>query len=347
MRIKQIVMVAAMVAVAVGSVPAQILDQPVAVVRLTETVNIGQRELRQQARLLEQQLGRELTRENRRELLDAQIAEVLLKQAARRDNVRVTDSEINQAISQQRQSLGQPVSDEQFRRIIEQQMGLSWSEYRDQIRERLLQEKYVVEKRRSVLEASSAPTDREIRSFYEDNATQFTNPTMVRFKHIFIDTRNLSSEERTQRRRLADELLRSVRNGSKTMDQLIDDSDDDVRFAGGDFGYLVRQESQQSQVLGRNFVNAVFDMEEGQIAREVLESNVGYHVVQVTQRRSARLLQLDDPVFPGQSVTVRDQIRNHLAANKQQQAFERAINEVVDELRAEAEVTVYEENLSW
>lgn len=344
---KQILVIAGVFLIGVGSVSAQILDQPVAVVRLTETVNIGQRELRQQARLLEQQLGRELTLENRKELLEAQIAEVLLKQAARRENIRVTDSEINQAISQQRQSLGQPVSDDQFRRIVEQQMGLGWSEYRDQIRERLLQEKYVLEKRRSLLESASAPTDREIRSFYEDNATQFTNPTMVRFKHVFIDTRNLAGDQKAQRRRLADDLLRSVRNGAKTMDQLIDESDDDARFAGGDFGYLVRQESQQSQVLGRSFVNAVFDMEEGQIAREVLESHVGYHIVQVTHRRSARLLQLDDPVFPGQSVTVRDQIRNYLAADSQQRAFERAINEVVDELRAEAEVTVYEDNLRW
>ncbi|TVQ38394.1 MAG: peptidylprolyl isomerase [Spirochaetaceae bacterium] len=326
---------------------AQILDQPVAVVRLTETVNIGQRELRQQARLLEQQIGRELTLDNRRELLEAQIAEVLISQAAKRANIRVSESEINQAITQQRQSLGQPVTDEQFRRIVEQQMGMNWSEYREQIRERLVQEKYVLEKRRSLLESAETPTDREIRDFYEDNATQFTNPTMVRFKHVFIDTRNLSSQDKAARRRLADELLRSVRNGVSSIDQLIDDSDDDARFSGGDFGYLIRQESPQAQLLGRSFVNQVFELEEGQLARDVLESNVGYHIVQVTHRRSARLLQLDDPVFPGQSTTVRDQIRNHLALSNQQRAFQRAINEVVDELRQEADVTLYEENLNW
>ncbi len=326
---------------------AQILDQPVAVVRLTETVNIGQRELRQQARLLEQQLSRELTLENRRELLEAQIAEVLIEQAAARDNIRVTDAEINRAVAQQRQSLGQPVTEEQFRQIIQQQMGMSWSEYREQIRERLIQEKYVVEQRRDLLESAAQPTDREIRSFYEDNATEFTNPTMVRFRHVFIDTRNLSSDDKAARRRLAEELLRSVRNGARTLEQLIDESDDDARFSGGDFGYLIRQESQQSQLLGRSFVNEVFELDEGALGREVLESNVGYHIVQVTNRRSARLLQLDDPVFPGQSTTVRDQIRNHLAATNQQRAFQQAINQVVDELRQQAEVTLYEENLNW
>ena len=343
-RLLTVLVLCAALAVVAG---AQILDQPLAVVRLTETVNVGQRELRRQVLLLEQQLGRQLTQENRKELLEAQIAEILISQAAERAGTRVTEAEINQAIAQQRQSLGQPVSDAQFRGIVEQQMGISWSEYREQIKQRLLQEKYVLESRRDLLESAQAPTDREIRSFYEDNATQFTNPTMVRFKHVFIDTRNLSSEDKAARLRLADDLLRSVRNGAKTLDQLIDESDDDVRFSGGDFGYLIRQESQQSELLGRSFVNEVFELEEGRLAREVLESNVGYHIVQVTNRRSARLLQLDDPVFPGQSTTVRDQIRNHLAVNNQQRAFQRAINEVVEKLRQEADVTLYEDNLNW
>ncbi|MCG8481319.1 MAG: SurA N-terminal domain-containing protein, partial [Spirochaetales bacterium] len=92
-----------------------------AVVSLTETVNIGQRELRQQVELLERQLGGELTLENRREVLDAQIGDVLLNQAASRANIRGTQAEIDQAIAAQRQSIGRPVSDAEFRRMIQDQ----------------------------------------------------------------------------------------------------------------------------------------------------------------------------------------------------------------------------------
>ena len=330
-----------------GVASAQILDQPVAVVRLTETVNVGQRELRQQARAIESQMGRELSIENRRELLDARIAEILINQAAARANVRVTESELNQAIAQQRQRIGQPVPDEEFRRIIQQQTGLGWEDYRGEIRNRLLQEKFILERKRALFDSMSAPTELQIRDFYDDNATEFTNPAMVRFRHVFVDTRNASAEQRAERRRLADDLLRLVRNGNKTFDQLIAEADDDARFAGGDFGFLIRQESQQSQLLGRPFVDAVFQIEEGSIGREVLESNVGFHLVQVTSRRSARILGLNDPIFPGQSVTVGDQIRNHLMDVDQQRLFQQAVNEVVTELRGEAEIRVFEQNLNW
>ena len=342
--------IAAVVAIllfAATGASAQILDQPVAVVRLTETVNIGQRELRQQARVIESQMGRELNLENRKELLDAQIAEILIKQAAARANIRITDSELNQAIAAQRQSIGQPVTDEQFRSIIQQQTGLSWDQYRTEIRNRLLQERYVLESKRALFESVAAPTEQQIRDFYDDNATEFTNPTMARFRHVFVDTRNATAEQRAERRRLADELLRSVRNGNKTLDQLIAEADDDPRFSGGDFGFLIRQESQQSQLLGRPFVDAVFQIEEGSIGREVIESNVGFHVVQVTNRRSARILGLTDPIFPGQSVTVRDQIRNHLTNANQQRVFQRAVNEVVADLRREADIRLFEQNLNW
>ncbi|MFW6251186.1 MAG: SurA N-terminal domain-containing protein, partial [Alkalispirochaetaceae bacterium] len=129
---------------AAGALSAQVLDKPVAIVRLTETVNIGQRELRNQVRMLEEQVGRSLNEEDRREVLDSLIGEILIDQAAARNDIRVTQEEINQAIRAQRQSLGQPVSDAQFRGFIREQLGLTWEEYVEQITQRLIQEKYIV-----------------------------------------------------------------------------------------------------------------------------------------------------------------------------------------------------------
>ncbi len=325
----------------------QLLDQPVAVVRLTETVNIGRRELRQQVELLEQQLGRQLSPENRRELLDAQIAEVLLNQAAERKRIRVTQEDVDQAIAQQRATLGQPVSDAQFRQLVARESGVSWEEYVDQVRERLIQERYILEEKRSIIRDISAPTEAEIRRFYDENATQFANPAMVRFSHLYIDTRNLSNQEKQERRERAEELYGRIRSGAATFAELLDESLDDATFSGGDFGYLLRQDQQSLRLLGAGFIDGVFEVEEGEVSDGVLESNVGYHIVRVTNKRRARILELSDPVLPGQNTTVRDQIRNYILSNKQQQAFQRAIQEVVDELREEAEVTVFEQNLDW
>ena len=330
----------------IGTAAGQILDKPVAIVRLTETVNIGQRELRTQIRLLEEQLGRDLGASDRREVLDAQIGEVLINQAAARQDIRVTQEEINQAIQSQRQSLGRPVTDEQFRNFIGEQLGLNWNEYVQQITQRLIQEKYVVENRREMIQNVEPPTDAEIRNFYDENATQFTNPAMVRFNQLFIDTRNQGDAQVTAGRRKAEELRGRLRSGQATFQELMNESLDDAGYSGGDFGFLLRTDEQARSLLGRGFVESVFSLEEGEISG-VIESNIGFHIVQITNRRSPRVLGLNDPVLPGRNVTVRNQIENYLMNQQQQRNFQRAVDEVINELREEAEVQLFEENLDW
>lgn len=325
---------------------AQILDRPVAIVRLTETVNIGQREIRQQVRLLEQQMGRELTARNREEVLEAQIGDVLLRQAARRANIRVDNDEVDQAINVQRQQLGRPVSDADFRRIVTEQTGLSWDQYRDEIRTRLIQERFILERARGRFGEIQDPTAREIRQVYEENAQQFTNPAMARFEHLFFDLRNRDTAREQELRQRANSLARDIQRGNTTFQQLLRASLDDPSYAGGDFGYLIRGDQTAIERLGRSFVETVLDMEEGDVSG-VVESNVGLHIVRVTDRRSPRLLQLGDPLLPGESVTVRDQIRSYIVAQRQQEIFQQSIETVLEELRREAEITRFPENLNW
>lgn len=325
---------------------AQVLDKPVAIVRLTETVNIGQRELRNQVQMLQEQMGRNLNQADRREVLEAQIGEVLINQAAARDGIRVSQEEINQAIQAQRQSLGQPVSDNQFRGFIQDQLGLTWQEYVEQITQRLIQEKYVVEKKRDLIQNVDPPSEAEIRDFYDENATQFTNPAMVRFNQLFIDTRNSADPQVDAARQKAETLRGRIRSGQASFEELMNNSLDDASYTGGDFGFLLRNDQQARNQLGRRFVESVFSLEEGDIS-SVIESNIGFHIVQVTNRRAPRVLGLNDPVLPGRNVTVRNQIENYLRNQQQQRNFQQAVQDVIDELREEAEVELFEQNLQW
>lgn len=325
---------------------AQVLDKPVAVIRFEETVNVGQRELRRQVEFIEQQIQRPLTKEHRREVLEAKIAEILILQAAERDGIHVSQGELQQGIDQQRRSVHQQLSEQQFRQLIEREMDMEWEEYVEEVRHRLMQERYVLESRRELFENVDAPSEREIRRIYEENAGDFMNPAMVRFNHVFLDTRNADGRTRAEKREKAEELWAEIERGERTFEQVLRAADDDTSYSGGDFGYLLRGEYQNLSVLGQAFIDDVFDLEEGEI-HGVLESNAGYHIVQVRDRRRARLLDLDDPLFPGQNVTVRDQIQNYLLMERQQQLFQRALQEVIDELRAEADITFFEQNLDW
>ncbi len=325
---------------------SQILDRPAATVNLTETAPISLRVFRSQIEFLEAQYGRPLTQPERMEVLDAQIGDELLNQAARRDGVTVSTTEVEQAISVQRQSLGAVVSDAQFRSIIQQQTGLSWESYREQIRNRLIQERFVISRSQNLLSAITQPTQREVRRFYEENAPEFTSPAMVRFDHLFFDTRAKTAADQQEIRRKAGEIASAIRAGRSSFDVELEKSLDDVSVGGGDFGYLIRTDPQAIEQLGRNFVDEVFELERNDVSG-VLASNVGFHIVRIRDRRSPRLLELDDPVMPGEQVTVRDQVEAYLVAQKQQTVFQQALELTLAELRGAAEVEIFEEYLNW
>lgn len=333
-----------------AGITAQVLDRPVAVVRLRETVNIGRRQVDAQIALFEQQLGRPLQPSEKRQILDALVNDELLLQAASAAGVRVTQEEIQNYLALQRQQVsqevGQQLTEDQFRRLVEQQTGKPWSDFLADVSDELIKLKYVRDMRQELFARAANVTDAEIRDFYEEQATSFTNPAMVSFRHVYVDLRGKSDQERQEARTVLETYRRQIRSGSITFEALERRAIDDVAISADNFGYLLRNDPRSQQLLGRAFIDGVFGLSEGEVAG-VLESNVALHIVYVTDRRSARILELDDPVLPGQTVTVRQQIRNRLAVQKEQQALAAAVESIVAELRREAEITVFEANLPW
>lgn len=345
---KRLIVVASLV-LAATNLSAQILDMPVAIVRLTETVNIGRRDLAAQIDLFSSQLGRELTADEKRQILDALVNDELLLQGAARANVRVTQEEISSYLELQRQQwsqmVGTSLTEDQFRAQVQRQTGSTWQEFVEDVTNELIKLKYV-QQQKSEAFAGLQPTPREVEQFYDEQATSFTNPAMVRFRHIYIDLRGKSEAERSESRTRITDMRRQIRDGAATFDSLVRGSVDDPGYSAADFGYLLRNDPRNQSLLGRSFVEAVFSLEEGDVS-EVLESNVALHIVNVTDKRGPRILSLDDPILPGQNVTVRQQIEGVLVGQREQEVLAVAVEELVSELRDEAEITVFEENLPW
>ena len=240
--------------------------------------------------------------------------------------------------------MGPQVSDTQFRLLVQNQLGMSWDEFLANIRKRRVQERYIMEKKRSYFTAIQEATDEQIRQIYDANATDFTNPQMVRFNHVFIDTRNLQEAERDQAKKRAEDALKELK-ANQLKDVVVKYSDDtSSKYRGGDFGYLPRNDSQRQMLFGRDFFDKVFSLGPNQISG-VIASNLGYHIVQITDKRDPKLLGLDDPIFPGAVVTVKERIKDLVRAQNQQITFQRALTDLIADLRKEAEVTVLEQNL--
>jgi len=328
-----------------ASVFGQIIDQPVARVKLTKPEVITQKQLKKQIELVEKQTRQPVSFDNRKKMLDLQVGELLINQAAARDNFRVSDAEVFASVEQYKNSINPEMTDAQFRVAVQNQLDMSFDEFITNMRQRIVQEKYVQEKKRTLFQIDD-PSETQIKDLYGANATDFINPQMVRFNHIFIDTRKLGEAERNQARKRADDALREL----KTLpfkDVAVKYSDDTKsKYRGGDFGYLPRNDAQRQMLLGRSFYEAVFALNLNQISG-IIQSNVGLHIVQITDRRDAKLLGLDDPIFPGETMTVRERIKQVVLAQQRQRAFQSAANELIQDLRKEAEVTVYEQNLSW
>jgi peptidyl-prolyl cis-trans isomerase SurA len=347
--IKRISIVCLLGAAVLWNIPGQIIDQPVARVKLTKVEVVTQKQLKQQVGLVEMQSKQSLNADGRRKVLDLAVGDILITQAAARDNMRAGDLEVQQALDQYKRSIGggNPVSDEQFKFVLQNQ-GVTYDAFLVDLKKRLVQEKYIMEKKRALFAAISVPSDDDVQKAYNDNATSFTNPLMVRYSHIFIDTRNLAGADRAQARKRADEALRELRANPATFKELAVRYSEDTssKYRGGDSGYLVANDAQRQQLLGRAFFDAVFALKINEMSG-VIESNAGFHIVQATERRNPKLLGLDDEIFPGVTTTVRDRIKTQLQMQKQQIVFQQAVDDILRDLRKEAEVTLYEQNLAW
>ena len=326
---------------------AQLLDTTLATVRLSKTEVVSEREMLRQFKLLETQLNASLSGEQKEEVFQSKINSILINQAARRAGIRAEESEIQNAVAQQKASLNAPISDAEYQRLVVEQTGLSWNDYRAQIEERILQEKYITSARPNLLNTSATPSDREIKTTYEQNIQNFLNPSMSGSSHIFIDLRGKNDAEWTSARRTMAGYHSRIRNGGRTeFDKILRETLDDAGVTGGDFGYIISGDTNAVQALGSGFVQKLLDLDEGVISA-VMESAIGLHIVRITDRRSPRLLELDDPLLPGQSLTVRRWLVEYIRNRKQQEALVEALREITGELREEAEIRVLTANIPW
>ncbi|MDA3957659.1 peptidylprolyl isomerase [Oceanispirochaeta sp.] len=323
------------------------VDKPVAIVKLTKTDVISQKKLAYNISLYEQQAGRALSKLEKEQVLQTLINQMLVYQAAERDNVTVSDEQVLLAgMNQMMQQTGQQLTEVQFKQIIKEQSGMDYETYAQTVRDQLILEKYVSEKKRDFLRTSSMPGTDEVELFYRQNEEKFLNPEMVKFSHIFFSTRGTAAGDKSQKREQADEVYQQIVRGNAKFEEMVRKYSDDKASVvrDGDIGNFIDRGEKNISIFGRDFLNTLFDLEIGKMS-DVLESSQGYHIVIVNQHHKKTFLDLDDPVTPVETTTVRQYISNIISYQKKQKAFQQAAETVVKELTEEAEVQTFQENI--
>jgi parvulin-like peptidyl-prolyl isomerase len=323
--------------------------QPAAIVNLIRSEPITVRQLRTEVDRMGRAARQTLTQAQRMEVLDVMINERLAVQGAERDRITVTESELNQQLQQLRSALGQQMgrapTDAEFDQALRAESGMEPAAFREQLRRQMIVQKYLFSQKEDLISSIRTPTEAEILQQYNLARSQFVRPDTVRFSMIQVPY-GPDAASRTRARELAESLAREIGSNATKFDEVAARSAaPNSGFVAGDGGFLPRNHEAQS-VVGADFMNTAFSLRQGEVSR-LIEGTPGFQIIKVTENYSMRNLELDDILILGTRITVRDQIGQVMLQERQQLILAQASQELIAELRAAANIQVFERNLNW
>lgn len=327
-----------------------------------ETIFLGQ--LKSEIARAERVTGRALTADEKRQVLDMMINEKLAIQAATRDKITVSDSEINQQIQQLKDSMvqviGRAPTEIEFALAIRNETGIDApahlqtddekknfiiDAFRDQIRRQALVQRYLGSKKENEFKSIKMPTDTEITDVYNLRKSEFVRPDTVRFSMIQVPF-GPDDLSKAKAKELADRLVREIGSNASRFDEAVSRGrTPNSGYQAGDGGFLPRNAETQ-QVVGDEFFKAAFALKQGEVSK-LIESAGAYRIIKITESYELKNLALDDIYQLGTSMTVRNFIGNAMLQERQQTTLAQASQELITELRAGNTYRVFEQNLNW
>lgn len=323
--------------------------QPAAIVNLTKSEPITVKQFRTEVERMEKSAQRTLNDKERREVLDAMINERLAIQAAEKDRITVSESEVNRQVEQLKaqmvQAIGRQPTDAEFATAIRNESGLEMPAFREQVRRQLISQKYLMSKKQSTFDNIKMPTEGEIVNTYNLTKAQFVRPDTVRFSMIQV-AYGADAAAKTKAKDLADRLVREIGSSPSKFDEVaLRGQAANSGYQAGDGGYLPRN-MEAAQIVGQEFINIAFGLKQGEISK-MMEGIRGYQIIKITETYAQKNLELDDIYQLGSRMTVRDYIGNVLLQERQMKVLSDATQELVTELRAGKTFQIFDRNLNW
>lgn len=336
---KRLALFAALFSLATGLF-AQADLQPLAIVKLnkSETITLKQLKARVEAFQLQTKVS-SYTVDQKKEILEALIDEKLIVQAAQKAGISIADSQVNQYFLQSMsQSLGRQVTEAQLAEtvkqmtgktldeLMKQQMGMNVADYKQYLKNQLMAQQYVLGSKREEL-AKVAPSDAEIRAFYEMNKASFVQNDMLKMFLVIYPKTGDAEAVRVK----ANKTLNDLKDKKTTYDAIKKAGASDSSYQGGEL--LISKTAQHAQQVGLSYqeLMELFGREPGYISN-LNETDDNFQFYSVLEKYPAKMLALSDVVQPETTITVYDYIRQNLTQQKQQQYLMGAIQEMTKSL---------------
>jgi peptidyl-prolyl cis-trans isomerase D len=171
----------------------------------------------------------------------------------------------------------------------------------------------------------------DVKTYYEQNAARLSGPEERRASHILITAaKDLPAADKAKAKAKADELLAEVKKAPKSFADLARKHSQDPGSAakGGDLDFFGRG------AMVKPFEDAAFALKSGEISA-VVESDFGYHIIQVTDIKEPKKKSFDEMRASIESDLKLQQARQKYAEQAEQ--FTNTVYEQSDSLKPVAE----------
>jgi peptidyl-prolyl cis-trans isomerase C len=241
-----------------------------------------------------------------RGVLDQLVAFHLLAQESRARKIPIPDTDVDARVGEIRKSFP---SEQAFTQTMAAQ-GLTVDQVRTQARASLEVAKVV----EAEVTTKVAVQDAEVNAFYQQNLERFKQGDTVHASHILIGLPpNATPDQKTEAKTKAQAALKQVRGGADFATVARAQSQDSGSAQnGGDLGFFPKGQ------MTPPFEAAAFTLNPGAVSA-VVETQFGYHVIKVHERRPPRTAPFAE---------VSGQIKDFLIQGQREQKLQQFVEQV-------------------
>lgn len=227
------------------------------------------------------------------ELLDSLITEKVIDQEAKKENVKVTQKEIDEEKAVYAESYG---GEDALKQTLESS-GLTMADFEEDI------ESYLATKK--LLEPRIEISEEDMKAYFDENKDSFAQEEQVSASHILVE------DEKT-----ANEVIEKLKDGGDFAELAAEYSTDESnKDAGGDLGFFGKGD------MVEEFEKAAFALEPGKIS-EPVKTEYGYHVIRVAEKQEAKEAVYED---------VKEEVKNTLFETEMQTEYTAWLEEKFEE----------------
>ena len=259
------------------------------------------------------QIPTDKKKEAEKHVLNQLISAELLYQAAQKFEIKDIDSQIDAKIAQGKKRFS---TEQEFEKAIKA-LDINPAEMREYTRRDLLISNFI----QQTIVSKIVVSEDESKKFYDQNLDKFKQEETVKASHILIGVDAKASDaDKKKAKEKADKLRKEIADGADFATVAKGNSTCPSSQQGGDLGFFGKGQMVPA------FEKAAFAIKKGDVS-EVVETQFGYHIIKVTDKKSAETVAFKD---------AKPRIDDYLKGQK----VNEAINAYLEEARKNSKIEI-------